>query len=124
MVMDPQAEPRRPSTPPTRPRNLEVRQLLSLTDPVPASSPAAFPQIRTARSIDKVIQAGSARSTFGVDGSGQNVAVIDTGVDFKNPAFGSGGVGQPGNKVVAGVDFTGAPTGSCRPGSTGPASPA
>ncbi len=42
---------------------------------------------------------------------GRNVAVIDTGVDYKNPAFGAGAVGSSTNKVVAGVDFTGSPNG-------------
>lgn len=91
--------------------SLEARQLLSLTDPVPASSPSSFLKPDGSVAFDQVIQAGSARSGYGVDGSGENVAVIDTGVDYRNPAFGSGGVGQPGNKVVAGVDFTGSPNG-------------
>ncbi len=90
---------------------LEVRQLLSLTDPVPASSPNSFLKPDGSVAFDQVIQASSARSSFGVDGSGENVAVIDTGVDYRNPAFGSGSVELPGNKVVAGIDFTGSPNG-------------
>ena len=43
------------------------------------------------------------RSTYGVQGSGMAVAVIDTGVDYNNPALG-GGFG-PNNKVIAGYDF-------------------
>ena len=43
------------------------------------------------------------RSTYKVDGTGMTVAVIDTGVDYNNPALG-GGFG-PGDKVIAGYDF-------------------
>jgi len=95
--------------------SLEVRQLLSLTDPIPAasSSPRAGAFVRTDGTVnyDQVIQASSARATYNVDGSGSNVAVIDTGVSYTNPAFGAGTVGQTGDKVVAGVDFTGSPHG-------------
>ena len=88
---------------------LEARQLLSV-----ASSPTAANAVVRADgtvNFDEVIQASAARATYGVDGSGENVAVIDTGVDYKNPAFGSGVVGSSTNKVVAGVDFTGSPNG-------------
>ena len=43
------------------------------------------------------------RSTYSVGGTGMTVAVIDTGVDYNNPALG-GGFG-PGQKVIAGYDF-------------------
>ena len=58
---------------------------------------------------DQIIGASATRASFGVDGTGQNVAVIDTGVNYQNAALG-GSMG-PGNKVVAGVDFTGSPNG-------------
>ena len=90
---------------------LEVRQLLSLTEPVAAASSSAFVRANGTVAYDQVIQASSARASFGVDGTGSNVAVIDTGVEATNPAFGTGTVGQPGNKIVAGVDFTGSPSG-------------
>ena len=92
---------------------LETRQLLSLTEPVAAASSSSSAFVRTDGTVayDQVIQASSARATYGVDGTGSNVAVIDTGVDAVNPAFGTGTVGQPGNKIVAGVDFTGSPNG-------------
>lgn len=92
---------------------LENRQLLSLTDPAPAAGPSARGAVRADGSVnfDAVIQASSARTTYAVDGTGSNVAVIDTGVDAINPAFGTGSAGQAGNKVVAGVDFTGSPQG-------------
>jgi hypothetical protein len=44
-----------------------------------------------------------------VDGTGQSVAVIDTGVDYNDDALGDG-LGA-GHKVVAGVDFTGSSNG-------------
>ena len=89
---------------------LEDRQLLSLTDPLPAASSSVVRSDGTVN-YDQVIQAGAARATYGVDGSGGNVAVIDTGVDYRNPAFGTGSIGSSGNKVIAGVDFTGSPNG-------------
>ena len=52
---------------------------------------------------DPIINAAGTRSTYNVTGSGMSVAVIDTGVDYKNPALG-GGFG-PGDKVIAGYDF-------------------
>jgi subtilisin family serine protease len=52
---------------------------------------------------DPIINSAATRSTYNVQGTGMSVAVIDTGVDYNNPALG-GGFG-PGNKVVAGFDF-------------------
>jgi subtilisin family serine protease len=52
---------------------------------------------------DPIINAAGTRSTYNVTGSGMSVAVIDTGVDYKNAALG-GGFG-PGDKVIAGYDF-------------------
>jgi type VI secretion system secreted protein VgrG len=57
-----------------------------------------------ATAYDSIIGAAQARSTYGVDGTGMTVAVIDTGVDYKNPDLG-GGFG-PGAKVIAGYDFS------------------
>ena len=92
---------------------LEVRQLLSLSEPLAAASSNSSAFVRTDGTVsyDQVIQASSARASFGVDGTGSNVAVIDTGVDAANPAFGTGTVGQVGHKIVAGIDFTGSPNG-------------
>jgi type VI secretion system secreted protein VgrG len=49
------------------------------------------------------VGAAAARQQYGVDGTGMTVAVIDTGVDYNNPALG-GGFG-PSAKVIAGYDF-------------------
>ncbi len=88
---------------------LERRQVLSTLAALPASS--ANPDLNADGSadIDKVTEASAARSTYSVDGAGQSVAVIDTGVDWNNPALG-GSMGA-GSKVIAGVDFTNSPNG-------------
>jgi type VI secretion system secreted protein VgrG len=52
---------------------------------------------------DGITGAAAARSNYNVDGSGMTVAVIDTGVDYINPALG-GGFG-PSAKVIAGYNF-------------------
>jgi subtilisin family serine protease len=52
---------------------------------------------------DTIIGASQVQSSYNVDGSGMTVAVIDTGVDYNNPALGSGY--GPGAKVIAGYDF-------------------
>jgi subtilisin family serine protease len=57
-----------------------------------------------ATAYDPIIGASQVRSTYGVQGTGMSVAVIDTGVDYNNPAFGDGF--GPGNKVIAGFDFS------------------
>jgi len=57
----------------------------------------------TPTAFDPIVGAAAARQTYGVDGTGMTVAVIDTGVDYNNPALG-GGFG-PGAKVIAGYDF-------------------
>ncbi len=86
---------------------LETRQLLSTMSVRPASGPEINSDGST--NFDNIIGASAARAAFHVDGTGQTVAVIDTGVDYNNPALG-GGLGA-GHKIVAGVDFTGSPNG-------------
>jgi hypothetical protein len=87
--------------------SLETRQLLSLAPAQPASSAVLNSDGST--NYDQIIGASAARSEFNVDGTGQTVAVIDTGVDYNNSVLG-GGIGS-GDKVVAGVDFTGSSNG-------------
>jgi type VI secretion system secreted protein VgrG len=67
--------------------------------------PAGTVVIGTSTAFDPIIGAAAARAANNVDGSGMTVAVIDTGVDYNNPALG-GGIG-PGYKVIAGYDFAG-----------------
>jgi subtilisin family serine protease len=53
--------------------------------------------------FDPIVGAAAARATYGVSGAGMTVAVIDTGVDYRNSAF--GGTFGPGAKVIAGYNF-------------------
>jgi type VI secretion system secreted protein VgrG len=62
---------------------------------------------------DPVIGASNVQSSYGVNGSGMTVAVIDTGIDYNNPGLG-GGFGA-GSRVVAGYDFS---SGSTNPMAT------
>ncbi|MGO9469353.1 MAG: S8 family peptidase [Isosphaeraceae bacterium] len=73
------------------------------TYPREAERPAGSIETGAPTAYDPVIGAAQTRSTYNVDGSGMTVAVIDTGVDYNNPALG-GGFG-PGYKVIAGYDF-------------------
>jgi len=57
----------------------------------------------TPTAFDPIVGAAAARQQYGVDGTGMTVAVIDTGVDYNNPALG-GGFG-PNAKVIAGYNF-------------------
>jgi subtilisin family serine protease len=54
-------------------------------------------------SASDLIGAAQARDTYGVDGSGMTVALIDTGIDYHDTGLGNGY--GPGHKVVAGYDF-------------------
>ena len=65
--------------------------------------PAGSIETGAATAYDPIIGASQVRSTYSVHGTGMTVAVIDTGVDYNNPALG-GGFG-PGDKVIAGFDF-------------------
>jgi subtilisin family serine protease len=74
--------------------------------PQPATTqerPAGTLLTGTPTAFDPIVGAAAARQEYGVDGTGMTVAVIDTGVDYNNPALG-GGFG-PNAKVVAGYDF-------------------
>ena len=54
--------------------------------------------------VDALVGASATRAEYHVDGSGLSAAMIDTGVDYTNPALG-GGFG-PGHKVLDGYDFS------------------
>ena len=69
----------------------------------PLERPAGTLLTGTPTAFDPIVGAAAARQEYDVDGTGMTVAVIDTGVDYNNPALG-GGFG-PGAKVVAGYDF-------------------
>lgn len=91
--------------------SLETRQLLSTVQDLPQPvAMLATPQPTDSgggsmggTNFNAITGASQARSDYGVDGSGFNVAVIDTGVNYNHSALG-GGFG-PGHKVVAGFDF-------------------
>lgn len=70
---------------------------------VPLESPVGTLTTGTPTPFDPIVGAAEARAAYKVDGTGMSVAVIDTGVDYKNPALG-GGFG-PGSKVIAGYNF-------------------
>ena len=65
--------------------------------------PAGAIETGATTAYDPIIGASLVRSNYNVQGTGMAVAVIDTGVDYNNPALG-GGFG-PKNKVIAGFDF-------------------
>jgi type VI secretion system secreted protein VgrG len=65
--------------------------------PAGAAAPAATSP------YDALIGATATRALYNVDGREMTVAVIDTGVDYNNPALG-GGLGA-GYKVIGGYDF-------------------
>ncbi|MGB0068856.1 MAG: hypothetical protein WBQ11_12470, partial [Isosphaeraceae bacterium] len=69
----------------------------------PLERPAGTLLTGTPTAFGPSVCAAAARQAYAVDGTGMTVAVIDTGVDYNNPALG-GGFG-PGAKVVAGYDF-------------------
>lgn len=48
--------------------------------------PAGAVETGAATAYDPMIGAAQVRSTYGVQGTGMTVAVIDTGVDYNNPA--------------------------------------
>ena len=65
--------------------------------------PAGTIETGAPTAYDPILGAATVRSTYQVQGTGMTVAVIDTGVDYNNPALG-GGFG-PNNKVIAGYNF-------------------
>ncbi len=58
----------------------------------------AVSSVSASGAFDPVIGASTVQSSYGVNGSGMAVAVIDTGIDSNNPAIGS--------RVIAAYDFS------------------
>ncbi len=50
-----------------------------------------------------LIDADTARTTYGIDGSGQTVCILDSGVDYNHVDLGGGGF--PNAKILGGYDF-------------------
>jgi len=89
--------------------SIEPRLLLSAsptldseleTIAVAPSVSAVFP---TSAAADVLTGLATAQATYGFDGTGQTVVVIDTGIAYRHTAFGSG-YGE-GYQVVGGYDF-------------------
>jgi subtilisin family serine protease len=70
---------------------------------VEVERPAGSIETGATTAYDAITGAAATRSAYNVAGAGMTVAVIDTGVDYNNPALG-GGFG-PNAKVIAGYDF-------------------
>lgn len=76
--------------------------------PEPQPSDNEVPELATSLSM---IGADIAHSELGLDGTGIQIAVMDTGIDIDHPDF--GGTGEPGTtpfpnaRIVAGWDFVG-----------------
>ena len=82
--------------------SLPVANSTALGNPEPAGGGTQVPAGAT--DFSRIIGASNARSTYGVDGHGYSVAVIDTGVNYNHEDLG-GGLGA-GYKVTAGWDFS------------------
>jgi subtilisin family serine protease len=78
--------------------------------PAPELSPVANPELATAIAMTG---ADIAQNELGLSGDGVRVAVMDTGIDYDNPALGGDGTSRldsgqfPNGRVVAGFDFVG-----------------
>jgi subtilisin family serine protease len=81
-----------------------------LSVPAPALTPVSNPELATAIAMTG---ADIAQSELELSGDGVRVAVMDTGVDYDNPALGGDGTTRqdsaqfPNGRVVAGHDFVG-----------------
>ncbi len=81
-----------------------------LTVQAPETSPLSNPELATALAMTG---ADIAQETLGYTGDGVRVAVMDTGIDYDNPALGGDGTSRldsnqfPNSRVVAGHDFVG-----------------
>jgi type VI secretion system secreted protein VgrG len=95
------------STPPAhnilRPLSIKHRTITAVPGAAELERPAGAAVSGTPTAFDPIVGSAAARAAYGVDGTGMAVAVIDTGVDYNNPALG-GGLG-PESKVIAGYNF-------------------
>ena len=95
---------------------LETRQLLSGTSST-VSNLKPRP-MDGSTNFDQIIGASATRSQFNVDGTGQSVAVIDTGVNYNDIAA-RRRASAPATRSSRGSTSPGAPMACCRPGNTG-----
>ena len=87
----------------SRSTTIKVNTVHTAQPATPLERPAGTLLTGTPTAFDPIVGAAAARQEYDVDGTGMTVAVIDTGVDYNNPALG-GGFG-PNAKVIAGYDF-------------------
>ena len=87
----------------SRSTTIKVNTMHTARPATPLERPAGTLLTGTPTAFDPIVGAAAARQEYDVYGTGMTVAVIDTGVDYNNPALG-GGFG-PGAKVIAGYDF-------------------
>jgi subtilisin family serine protease len=87
----------------SRSTTIKVNTVHTAQPATPLERPAGTLLTGTPTAFDPIVGAAAARQEYGVDGTGMAVAVIDTGVNYNNPALGSGF--GPGAKVIAGYDF-------------------
>ncbi len=87
----------------TRGANLKVALPAAAAPASAPERPAGTLVAGTPTTFDPIIGAATARQQYSVDGTGMTVAVIDTGVDYNNPALGAGY--GPNAKVIAGYNF-------------------
>ncbi len=87
----------------SRSTTIKVNTVHTAQPATPLERPAGTLLTGTPTAFDPIVGAAAARQEYGVDGTGMAVAVIDTGVNYNNPALGNGF--GPGAKVIAGYDF-------------------
>ena len=74
----------------SRSTTIKVNTVHTAQPATPLERPAGTLLTGTPTAFDPIVGAAAARQEYGVDGTGMTVAVIDTGVDYNNPALGGG----------------------------------